>query len=310
MVCVISVTGNPGDRLSPPFDPRPLGADAVWRADQWRAKLTRFEAGGFEISVRVVDRQKVLDTFEAFGGFGPPIKPREPGAEVDPENILRARRRAKTKVRHLAKNMGVTHLLTLSTRQRVNSREELLQAWARFLRLYARARGERLTFIQVIERHPTNREHLHLHAAVTSFLPVGLLRRLWYIALGGTGAERGSATPGGVNMQQIKAKNPGRRAARIARYIAKYMTKDTAEEFNKKRYSASRGFAPETLSWWMSAEYTGPESYGAMLAEVLRILPLSFAREDHYVFPDGRGGWFQVVQGDEGPHVCGADPPF
>lgn len=304
-----SVAGIPSGGLSPSFDSRPIGAD-VWLADQFRVKLTRFPAGGYEVTARLVDRQKALDTFEAFGGFGPPVRPREPGEEMSQDNLLRARRRAKTKVRHLAKSMGVTHLLTLSTRQQRNTREEMLQAWARFLRLYERYFGERLVFIQVLERHPTNPDHLHLHAAVTSFLPVNVLRRLWYIALGGRGHEKGDATPGGVHMRQIKTKEPGRRAARIARYIAKYMTKDTAEEFNKKRYSASRGFAPETVSWWARTVYKDVYSFGALLAELQEVVALSTAREDHFVFPGGRGAWFQVVQGDDGDHLLGADPPF
>lgn len=304
-----SVTALFGERQSPSFDPRPLGAD-VWLAEQFRAKLTRFKAGGFELSVRLVDRQKAKDYHDAFGGWGAPVKPREPGEEINQDNLLRARRRAKTKVRHLAKSMGVTHLLTLTQRAQVNTREEILQAWARFLRLYERYFGERLVFIQVLERHPTNPDHLHLHAAVTSFLPVKVLRRLWYIALGGRGNEEGKDTPGGVNMRQIKTPHAGRRASRIARYIAKYMTKDTAEEFNKKRYSASRGFAPESMSWWMATKYQNAESFGEVLQEVLGVLPVSTAREDHFIFPGGRGAWFQVVQGDEGDHLWGTDPPF
>lgn len=306
---MLSVAGDSGERLSPPFDPRPLGAD-VWMADQFRVKLTRFAAGGYEVTARLVDRQKAKDYHDAFGGWGAPRRPREPGEEINQDNLLRARRRAKTKVRHLAKSMGVTHLLTLTQRARFNTREEMLQAWARFLRLYERYFGERLVFIQVLERHPTNPDHLHLHAAVTSFLPVKVLRRLWYIALGGRGDEEGKDTPGGVHMRQIKTPHAGRRASRIARYIAKYMTKDTAEEFNKKRYSASRGFAPESISWWARTEYKSAESFGALMAELLGVVALSTAREDHFIFPGGRGAWFQVVQGDDGDHLWGKDPPF
>lgn len=307
-----SVTALFEERQSSPLGvPDALGVDVVpWAPYQWRVKVVRFANGGHEVSVRAIDRTKAKERYEAFGGHGAPRSRIAPTEERAQDNIRRSRHRAKTRVRHLAKTMGVTHLLTLSTRQRANTRDEMLDYWRRFLRLYARARGERLDFIMVIERHPTNPEHLHIHAAVTSFLPVGLLRRLWYLALGGTGGESGADTPGGVNMQQIRASHPGRRAARIARYIAKYMTKDTAEEFNKKRFSASKGAVIESASYWLAAPCEGPGSLGGALAEVIERVRLSFSREDHYVFPDGRGFWCQVVQGDDGPNVFGADPPF
>lgn len=313
--CAYSLTGSAEAESIPAFDALPLDA-GIWRPNQWRAKITRFRPGGFEITVRAVDREAARDRFAVTQGFGFPVKRRAPGEQPDPDNVRRARNRSKTKVRHLAKNMGVSHLLTLSTRQTSNTRDEILAAWSRFLRLYSRVRGERLDFIAVIERHPTNREHLHLHAAVTSFLPVNLLRRLWYIALGGNGSERGDATPGGVHMRQIKAKNANRRAARISRYIAKYMTKDTAEEFNKKRYSCSRGAAPDSESWWLQAPCgtdarTLADTWSGMVAELLSLgIPLSFRSEDLFIFPGAAGAWFQWVPGDaEDMRGKSTDPP-
>ncbi|MBW7947590.1 MAG: hypothetical protein H3C60_14455, partial [Sphingomonadaceae bacterium] len=188
----------------------------------------------------------------------------------------------------------MSHLLTLNTRQKSNTREEMLGYWARFLRLYERASGKRLSFIAVLERHPSNREHLHLHAAVTSFLPVNRLRRLWYIALGGTGGERGVDTPGGVHMRQFRSKEAGRRASRIARYIAKYMTKDTAEEFNKKRYSASRG-ASEGMAvdaMWLQAKTRGEAMYELAMLFGLDVMP-----ENFWAASSGRRIWAQVVAG-------------
>lgn len=280
-----------------PFDPI---AEATWRECQWRLKVVRFAPGGFELTASLVNRERARDTWERYGGFGPPVKRREPGAEPDADSLRRARQRAKTGVRHRAKNLGVSHLLTLSTRQRANTREEMLGYWARFLRLYERVCGDRLAFITVLEHHPTNPEHLHIHAAVTSYLPVGLLRRLWYIALGGKGSEKGSDTPGGVHMRQFRGKEAGRRASRVARYIAKYMTKDTVEEFNKKRYSCSRHAARgiEVQSRWMDAA-----SKSEMLHELLTTFELSLHSEDLWIAPSGRVVWAQFVAGS------GADPP-
>lgn len=283
-----------------------LDAPEPWQAWQWRATVTRFEGGGFELSAALVDRDRALDQWRVHQGFGFPRRPKE-GEDGEPDldldSVRRAQQRARTRVRQVAKNIGATHLLTLSTRQKSNTREEMLGYWARFLRLYERATGKRLAFLAVLERHPTNPGHLHLHVAVTSFLPAGLLRRLWYIALGGNGAERGEATPGGVHMRQFRSKEAGRRASRIARYIAKYLTKDTVEEFNKKRYSCSKGAAAglEAHPMWLSGQ-----TLGDALAELFELFPALQAKpEDLWIVPGGRRIWAQCVVSD-----TGADPPF
>ena len=288
---------NGGEWVEVPFGPVPDTPPD----EAWRVKVTRFRGGGFEVSAGLVDRERARSRWERTQGFGVPCRKRARGNELDPDSVRRARQRAQTRVRHLAKNLGVSHLLTLSTRQRANTREEMLGYWSRFLRLYERASGKRLAFIEVVEQHPTNPGHLHIHAAVTSYLHANTLRRLWYIALGGTGAERGSATPGGVHMRQFKSKEAGRRASRIARYIAKYMTKDTVEEFNKKRYSASRGASSglEADSMWLSAK----SRYEAMV-ELIRLFGLDILPENFWPAPSGRRIWAQMVAGDSG-----ADPP-
>jgi len=288
---------NGQDGAAVPFDPVP---DAPLDG-AWRAKVTRFRGGGFEVSAGLVDRERARARWERTQGFGVPCRKRVQGDEPDPDSVRRARQRARTRVRHLAKNLGVSHLLTLSTRQRANTREEMLGYWGRFLRLYERVSGKRLAFISVLERHPTNPEHLHIHAAVTSYLHVKTLRRLWYLALGGTGGERGAATPGGVHMRQFRGES-GRRASRIARYIAKYMTKDTAEEFNKKRYSCSRGASDgvEVDAMWL----TGRNRIEA-LSELLELFGLDLRPENFWWSPSGRRIWGQVVAGESG-----SDPPF
>lgn len=288
--------------FEPPFEPGALG-DGPWRSHQWRARVTRFAPGGYEVVASLVDRERARDQWERHQGFGVVRRARVPDAGLDPESVRRSRQRAQVRVRHLAKNIGASHLLTLSTRQRANTREEMFGYWARFLRLYERAAGKRLAFIAVLERHPTNPGHLHLHVAVTSFLPVGLLRRLWYIALGGTGSERGERTPGGVNMRQFRAAHANRRATRIARYIAKYLTKDTAEEFNKKRYSCSKGAAEgiEAHAFWLAGE-----TQVDALAELFAMFSGLRARpEDLWLVPGGRRVWAQCAADG-----AGADPPF
>ncbi|MGB7244880.1 MAG: hypothetical protein WBC93_22675 [Sulfitobacter sp.] len=285
-----------------------------WRdgRDHWpeRYRLTHyaFPDGGFEVSVSVVDMEKARDRDVANNyGFGKPPKAREESPDGPSEKSLAvARRRARSEVRRRCRGIGVTHLLTLTTRAKVTDFEELKKRWAVFTRLYYRATGKRLEYICVPERHPTNPGHMHLHAAVTSYIPVALIRRLWYIALGGKGDERGKDTPGNVDMQQIKVQRASRRSVRIGSYISKYLTKSPVEEFNKKRYFCSRGAGEsyQKKSYWLDANPDDPwprsESlHGEMEA---RFPQISVAkRGDYFVFEDGgrcTGLYYRYIPGD------------
>lgn len=301
------------EKQHPVPDFAPLHDEADWHPWQWRAKVTRYSAGGFELSLHLRDRERAKASWEKYGGFGAPRKFRAVGEAPDPDNLKRARYRRRTAVRQLSREKCSSHLLTLTTREKENTRDSILASWARFLRLYERAWGARLDFIAVLELHPSNLGHVHLHAAVTSYIPVQRLRRLWYIALGGRGNERGASTPGGVNMKYIAAKNPARRSARIAKYISGYMTKETALEFNKKAYSSSRGSVPESEGWWLSLDGLAPNSLNAALSELGRLFGLTLTPEDAYLFPSGRGAHFSHVPGDAQGAVgkwYGDPPPF
>ena len=85
--------------------------------------------------------------------------------------------------------------------------------------------------------------------------------------------------------RQFKSKEAGRRASRIARYIAKYMTKETLEEFNKKRYSCSRGASAglEAESMWLAAKTRGEAMY-----ELATLFGLDLRPENFWPAPSGR----------------------
>jgi hypothetical protein len=93
-----------------------------------------------------------------------------------------------------------------------------------------------------------------------------IFRRCWYIALGGNGKERGAAVPGGFNIRHIKVRGGvNRRMDKIAGYLSKYITKSDCEEFNKKRYWASKIDLKQARAYWLKAR-----TIGEALAEFVR----------------------------------------
>src|SRR6185503_7393464 len=77
------------------------------------------------------------------------------------KNVLRARHRAKRRVRHACKEIGADRLLTLTTREQSNTPESMLKRWQHWLRLVERATGRPFHYVAVLEPHPSNPAHLH-----------------------------------------------------------------------------------------------------------------------------------------------------
>jgi hypothetical protein len=224
------------------------------------------------------------------------------------ENREKSNYRARRDVRQRVKQLGATHLLTCTTRA-VLSRDELLVVWGRFIRLAKRAMQRDLPYVMVLEPHPSNPQHLHIHAAVASFLPARLLRRCWHMALGAPTTMRGAEAPGNVDIKAQSIKGPPgfRRTERIARYLAKYLTKDMERVFNRKAYSSTRMDPLEVRSFWLDAErqHQAVEFACGLLANGANF----DAARDMYIGESGRVVWFQYVPYDPGDRDE-PPPPF
>lgn len=301
------VAENPAEGEGVPFD----GCDiAPYLPDQWRAKVTRFRDGGFEVTASLVDRDQARDRWQEHQGFGlPVVRTRRSEGELSEDDKRRSLYRARKRVRQDAVNMGVTHLLTLTTREsgEHRNREQVFAAWDRFLRLYRRATGRRLDFIMVIERHPTNPDHLHLHVAICAFIAGHVVGRLWHVALGGDRRCQGGSEwkgYGHCKRVPIRATLARRRSTMIASYISKYLTKDVIEVLNKKRFTTSHGAGAGMVvdGFWLAAA-----TRSAALLELFELFPgLRAHPADLFLAPCGRRVWARCVDGDHG----GADPPF
>lgn len=177
------------------------------------------------------------------------------------ENHNRAVRRAKQNIRWLCKVMQADRLFTLSYRENQNDREQARADFTRFLRLVRSGwRGQdgvpNWQYVAVLELQ--ERGAFHIHCAVKGFQRIKYLRKCWYKALGGTGEETGSETPGAVNVtnpDKARWGHTGRqwKVNKLAGYLTKYLAKTfDVSSAEKKRYWHTRDIkSPEKQRFWI-----------------------------------------------------------
>jgi hypothetical protein len=130
--------------------------------------------------------------------------------------------------------------------------------WAYFVGLL-RLAGHDFEYVAVLERHPSNPLHLHLHVAWRGNVNYKHLRRFWHMAICKQKGIRvtktlyGAEAPGNIQDKPVHApRGSFKQVRKIARYISKYITKDLITEFNKKRYWPSKGVNLEAAQvFWL-----------------------------------------------------------
>ena len=239
---------------------------------QYRVKVQAFSSTPPEITIQGISFERdqlayrrayengAEHCFRRSGGLRVPAE----GGPSD-EDMERARRRAKTRVRKLVKELVPNHFTTFTIRESgpvYYTAEDWKLIWGHFVR-YLRLAGVDFQYVSVLERHPTNPDHLHMHVAWRGegFVNYNMLRRFWHMAIGKRAGVvvkkvlRGPDSLGNVQDRQIKASAGSyRHTEKIAKYIGKYITKDLISEFNKKRYWQSAGISIEEAQvYWLSA---------------------------------------------------------
>lgn len=260
-------------------------------------KIQSFKVGGYEASIRFLDLPRIGRAAEFGGRRGR----REVPSEVDQVHAMKAAQRAKRRVRHLTKNMGADHLMTLTRRESDPETywgpEEWAKAWDRLRRVLVRAIGD-FPYVAVLERH--KKGNFHLHVAWVGKINLNLVRPAWWSILGGRGQ-------GNVDAQYIKVRTGLARSDKVAKYISKYCSKGFEEgaRFNKKRFWGSRQEMPEVRRYVLRSR-TADDA----LLEVRGMLGFELGRlcdsKGHFfAFPDGSGFWFGYV-----PELHSTPPPF
>lgn len=237
--------------------------DWFFDPEQYRLKVQNFSRLPPEVTVQRISFEREARRYQNAYDNGqsnafPRRRSRDPSKPRDEESIERSQRRAKIGVRLAVTELAPTALVTFTTRQ-VITLDQLLWVWAHFTRSL-RASGIEFEYVAVPERHPSNPDHLHIHAAYRGQTNFGVLRRLWHVALEALHGRkvkcilRGKESPGNIDVQTVKARDSIRRIRKIARYVSKYITKDLIAEFNRRRYWPSKGINPQSAQvYWLNS---------------------------------------------------------
>ena len=259
---------------------------AASEASRWRMKVLEFPNGHAEACVwrenpdlaKHLERSIERDcAAHAPRGFGDAEDTRK-----------RSARRAKQKVRHLCKAMGVNSLWTLTYKANMLDREMALRHLDRFRRRVVAVLGE-WRYVAVLQEQERGAWHIHL---ASHSLPVRLVRggvkvKSWDVMraiwrsvvgeLGGNFDEAKRRTRWG--QRPVKVEGAGRIAAYIARYVARDIE---TSQLNRKAYSHSEGIAL-------------PEAYRAVFAgavSMAELIELAYAAVGDRI----AGAWFDRVR--------------
>tara|TARA_Y100001951_G_C11253905_1_gene248180 strand:+ start:134 stop:1000 length:867 start_codon:yes stop_codon:yes gene_type:complete len=164
------------------------------------------------------------------------------------ENRERATRRARTKVRRLAKAKGLTTLLTLTYRENMLDRDRMQRDLDVFLKRVRRVIPG-FQYIAVFERQKRGAWHAHLavEKVLSHYVARGrlvrsydLLRSMWRAVVG--------TDNGNVDVSRNKALS--RSSAKLAAYVSKYIGKtfDQADKYVNS-YSASGRALPRAMAF-------------------------------------------------------------
>jgi hypothetical protein len=168
-------------------------------------------------------------------------KDRQPGKrKEDSERWESAKVRAKARVRHLARCLGIDHLWTFTKRGKFESLDCLWSAWKEFNRLMDKRYGDKWYYVAVPELH-SDGETWHLHVGLHGFWDVKLLRSYWHRALGVKWLARGADSPGNVDAKRFRGKS----VRSIAGYITKYIGKGFDRvSVGRRLFSSTVGIRP------------------------------------------------------------------
>jgi hypothetical protein len=192
-----------------------------------------------------------------------------------PEHFLAERdvanaRRAKRTLRERVWMLRADRMVTLTKRGKFETTDDAWAAWKGFCRYARKLWGARWQFVVVPESHREG--GFHLHVALNGYFDVGMLRRIWYRALGGTGRESGIDTPGSVNISG--AVTSSRSRTRIANYLAKYLGKDFGSVFRGRRsLASSRGIPAPRVVRWAQAVHSGSCPIGVAMRRLRGLVP-------------------------------------
>ena len=230
-------------------------------------------------------------------------EPHEISEERREINNQRSVRRSARAVRFLVKQIQADRLLTLSTRENIQDRDQFKKRMKRFFELVRKGWGgqqgiSNFAYVAVLEKQ--ERGAYHAHIAIKGTISFNFLRTAWHKALGCPGLMRGELSPGNVDVTTPRKARWGTEFSRwqtdkLSAYITKYMSKTFDEDLAEKhRYFKSKDIEkPKEKKYILSAT----TMLGAMqeAVDILGFLydyELTF--EKSYNAPGGDSIWFSL----------------
>lgn len=205
-------------------------------------------------------------------------------------NQERSARRARTKVRRLCKDKGLTTMLTLTYRENMQDRGRMVRDFDVFMKRLRRVIPD-VQYVCAFERQKRGAWHAHIAVprVLSHYVHKGglvksyaLLRSLWLAVVG--------ADNGGIDVSRNK--RVGRSAGKLAAYLAKYVTKSFGEfAEGGDSYRASGKRLPQAVIIRMN---TIDRIEAAKALSELLLAEMTGAGELHCAFLDG-GGYFVSI---------------
>lgn len=207
-------------------------------------------------------------------------------------NREKTSRRARTKVRRLCKNRGLSVMLTLTYRENMQDRARMARDFDVFMKRVRRAIPD-FQYVCVFERQKRGAWHAHIAVprVLSHYLHKGVLlrsydflRSLWRKVVG---VDNG-------NIDVSRNKRVMRSAAKLAAYLSKYITKgfELGDVEGDSYRSSGRDLPPPVTVRILSA--SGTEACMALMD--LLSVELGGRCEFHHALLDGGGHYVSISQ--------------
>jgi hypothetical protein len=231
----------------------------------WSCTLFEYPGGEVELRAHYVgpSDERPRTVREKAPEFVRPVDPLDAALfERFEQSVARSRQQCMRRCMALQAD----HMLTLTKRGKFESLDEVWAVFEKFSQSMRRLFGDRWRFVAVPELHKSG--GYHMHVALNGFWWVGILRKLWMRALGGTGREQGDETPGNIDIKSFaRVRGAG---WRIARYVAKYLGKGFSSlDRGRRSYSSSRGLHPSRVTRWREPLHGGSTDAAVSLRQRL-----------------------------------------
>lgn len=294
-------------------------ATRAFPAPCYLATLKGFGQNGAELILRTTHEQPRDPTGPK--KTKPPRHPKgTPRTEADQFHVEKSAWRARAQIRTWLRMMATPdrdyRMLTGTKRGGIETLDDCWQAVAAFRRQVER-HYPGTVMIAVPELHlggQANHGKFHVHM-IAVFPPMApgkvpaysVFHRMWYKALGGTGAEKGTATPGNLDFAPTHAKDGTRYTpCQAARYLSKYVTKCTmVGNVGQKRFTTTHG-APDPVKryWWEPID----TNHAATRSRAVQLLRYWFPGDTHMIlsktFHSG-GDTYHVFSAEPVPKLTG-----